>query len=647
MPLPIPISGSAIQPYPLVQYYPRPSLASLPVWLPPEIREEIENQLDQPAWQNFFKALTIVTNKGEPIDSPVLKLHLLQQKVPREYQHDLARPDMSLRTFAFNQLKILWKSGQLDQVVERPALFELLQLVGGPALFRFLQERIEEDPELEQKLLNWVKHSKTEEVQPIAANAFTLLVKADVDMSGQDFKGIRVPGADLSGGQFDHAQFEGADLSHVNFRRARLRGANLQKAELAGINFGELPTIQGSEFNACCYSPDGRWLAVCTGNGWEIKGEVQLYHTETLELVHTLKGPSEEPWGTISKMIFSPDSKFLAWSSEYWQDTVKLWRIGSAEEWHTLEGHRGGVRSMAFSPDSKVLASGNIDQTVTLWKVENKEKWHTLLGHTDKVNSVKFSPNGKLLASGSRDATVKLWNVESAEEVHTFERHTYKVNSVDFSPNGEFLVSSSEDHTVRLWSVKSGEQLHALEWQSYCRGHIVNFSPNGEFLASFHHWIDGIIKLWRVDNGEVWKTLEGHSSKVLSVDFSRDGKLLASGSRDGTVKLWSLESGEVLHTFKAHGKEVAWVNFSPDNKTLAWRMGDVVKLRRMDDLKNTSYWGPSQNKLKVTNVSIQGAQGLSSMNQLLLKQKGAHGEPAPAPAGYRSAMARMADYQTV
>ncbi len=621
------ISNSAITPYPAMQKSLMPSLASLPTWLPPEIREIIEDQLDSAAWQNFFKALAIVTRNGEPIDSPVLKLHLLQQKFPIDYQYDVARSDKSLQIFALNQLKILWKSGQLAQIVEKPALFDLLKLVGGSALFRFLQERIEEDAESERKLLSWVERSKTEEVQTIAANALMLLVKADVDMSGHDFKGIRVPGADLSGGQFDHAQFEGADLSHVNFRRARLREANLQQAELVGINFGELPTIQGSKFNACCYSPDGRWLAVCSGDGWEIRGKVQLYHTKTLELVHTFKGP----WGNVSDVIFSPDGKFLAWASEDWDDTVTLWRVGSGKEWYTLEGHTGGVRSMTFSPDSKVLASANVVHTVHLWRVESGEKWYTLRGHTDKVNSVKFSPNGELLASGSRDETVMLWRVKSGEEWHTFEGHTCKVISVDFSPNGEFLASGSDDGTVRLWSVKSREKLHTLEWHSsYGRPRqIVNFSPNGDFLVSLNHRHDGMLKLWRVKNGEAWKTLEGHNGPVYSANFSPDGKLLASGSKDGTVKLWSLASGEVLHTFKGHGKEVTWVNFSPDGKTLAWRMGSVVKLRRVDALKAGSYWGPSQKKLKVTKMSIQGAQGLSLMDKLLLKQKGANGEPVP------------------
>ncbi len=617
------ISNSAITHYPAMQRSLMPSLASLPTWLPPEIREVIEKQLDVADWQNFFKALAIATRNGESIDSPVLKLHLLQQKVPIDYQYDVAKSDKSLQDFALNQLKIWWKSGQLAQIVEKPTLFGLLKLVGGPALFRFLQERIEEDAELEHKLLSWVERSKTEEVQTIAANAMMLLAKADVDMSGHDFKGIRVPGADLSGGQFDGSQFEGADLSHVNFRRARLRGANLQRANLASVNFGELPVINidGKSTKNCFYSPDGCWLAI------EMQDhQINLYRTENLELVCTFEGGSGD---YSDSMIFSPDSKVLA--ALRWWSGPGLWKVGSEEEWHILEGHGGHVRSLAFSPNGKILASGSMDHTVRLWEVDSGKEKHILIGHTDNVNSVRFSPNGELLASGSKDGTVKLWRVESGKAFYTLyqaapDSPSYdrsRIVSVRFSPNGEFVAAGNRDTAVKLWKIESGENLHTFEaW-----GSLINFSPNNEFLAIFG--LNGGGALCSVESGKVWKTFEGLNGTVYSVKFSPDGKLLASSARDGTIKLSSVESGQVLRTFKERdGRKITWMDFSPQGRVLMWKAGNMVRQQKVDSLKVGAYWGPSQKKLKVANMSIQGALGLGRVNQVLLKQKGANGEPA-------------------
>ena len=71
---------------------------------------------------------------------------------------------------------------------------------------------------------------------------------------------------------------------------------------------------------------------------------------------------------------------------------------------------------MAFSPDSKILASGNQDSTIKLWDVANRKEKSILKGHSKDVSGVAFSPDGKTLASGSRDSTIKLWDVAATKQ---------------------------------------------------------------------------------------------------------------------------------------------------------------------------------------------------------------------------------------
>jgi WD40 repeat protein len=103
----------------------------------------------------------------------------------------------------------------------------------------------------------------------------------------------------------------------------------------------------------------------------------------------------------------------------------------------TLEGHQGGVRSVAFDPKGETLASGSLDGTVKLWEVRSGKLLRTLEGHQQWIRTVAFDEYGETLATGSGDATVKLWDVRSGNLLRTLEGHQNWVQSVAFDPAGQ------------------------------------------------------------------------------------------------------------------------------------------------------------------------------------------------------------------
>ena len=110
----------------------------------------------------------------------------------------------------------------------------------------------------------------------------------------------------------------------------------------------------------------------------------------------------------------------------------------------------------------------------------------------------------------------------------------------------------------------------------------VSFSPDGRLLAS--GGLDDTIKLWRVADGSLVRTLTGHTRVVSSVSFSPDGRLLASGGWYGTIKLWRVADGLEVRTLKGHSDLVTSVSFSPDGRLLASGSGDgTIKLWRVAD----------------------------------------------------------------
>ncbi len=126
-----------------------------------------------------------------------------------------------------------------------------------------------------------------------------------------------------------------------------------------------------------------------------------------------------------------------------------------------LEGHKGRIWSVAFSPDGKWIASASWDGTIGLWQ-PNGRNIRFLRGHNGLVWYVAFSRDGRTLASSGDDATIKLWNLASMQEAATLHGHDGPVSSVAFSPNGYYLASAG-GYTVRLWKAPTFEELSAAE----------------------------------------------------------------------------------------------------------------------------------------------------------------------------------------
>ena len=228
-------------------------------------------------------------------------------------------------------------------------------------------------------------------------------------------------------------------------------------------------------------------------------------------------------------------------------------------------GHRGGITSVAFSPDGGRIVSGGRDHSIRVWDAENGEVVATLISPGRFVTSVVYSPDGRHIVSGDRDNTVRVWDTQSGKENLAFEEHTGSVYSVAYSPDGKYIASGGWDDTVRVRNAESGEDVRAFT-EHAGSVYAVAYSPDGAHIAS-GGW-DDAVRVRDAESGENQLTLTGHAGSVYSVAYSPDGQRIVSGSADNTIRVWLARSGEETRILEGHTDSVTAVAYSPDGQRI-------------------------------------------------------------------------------
>ncbi|TMQ34757.1 MAG: hypothetical protein E6K70_05960, partial [Planctomycetota bacterium] len=103
------------------------------------------------------------------------------------------------------------------------------------------------------------------------------------------------------------------------------------------------------------------------------------------------------------------DGKWLTAGSQAFAQTIPVWQVATGKRVYELEGHQEGAGAVAFSPDSKIVASGGLDHTIRFWDLASGKELPRPAGHQGAVSAIAFSANGQMIVTGGRDKTIQVW----------------------------------------------------------------------------------------------------------------------------------------------------------------------------------------------------------------------------------------------
>ncbi len=382
------------------------------------------------------------------------------------------------------------------------------------------------------------------------------------------------------------ARRQATDRAHAN-RRLRIQLGAIGVALVVAVIIGFVAVDQRGRANEEATVAEARELAAAATANLEVDSERSvLLALEAIERTRSADGPmlpeAEEALhravtesrivlsvaGVGGSLDWSPDGSIFVTEGPEESGVVDIRDAETGNSVLSFHGHDIDVNDIAFSRDGSMLATTGDDGAARVWDPATGEELGSFQGPTDVgVWGPKFSPDGSLFAASwpdrGRGSSTSPSGRRSERSTPSLPRSTHRSAQ---TARG-IAISSEESSTAVVMDVSSGEELFTL------RGHKltlkdIEWSPDGRWIATSSN--DGSAHLWEAGTGSSRFALLGHAVTIQDLEWSPDSTRLITGSDDGTAKVWLITEGGTRELLSLSAQDtrsgIRGVAFSPDGK---------------------------------------------------------------------------------
>ena len=287
--------------------------------------------------------------------------------------------------------------------------------------------------------------------------------------------------------------------------------------------------------------------------------------------------------GGVQDLAISPDGKILAAADA--SGKIRLYNLPNGTYNNTFYAHDYFTMRLDFSSEGLLATTGR-DGKNEIWNISTRIKvWENPIINS-WADCISFSPDDRYFLSGEgcnptwnpgacseRFGNLTIWDLENDNIIYNITGFSRTPNDIQFSPTNSDVFACAEANTISFWDITTGELIKSMQTGDEGKLHSVNYSPDGKILASAS-W-DESVKIWNISTTDLITTLE-HEFSPWAVAFSPDGKLLATseGKRntyedqtfpihDPTIRIYDTTTFEVVQKLKGHKTAIVRVIFSP------------------------------------------------------------------------------------